>query len=465
MEIKEAVLRFKDVLNLNGIIRVVTHIDTDGLTSAAILIHALKKLDQQFWVASVKQLEDAYIKQLYEEARKKKWKAIFFLDLGSNKLAELAKFAEHVKIIILDHHGLAERLVIGGAIENLQHTNFLFVNPLANNGEENVSASTLVYRFVKELDSSNEELAQFAVLGMIGDILEKTISRTNSLVIEDAKKNGMQVKKGLTIFSTTRALHKALELGSSVFIPGVTGSSNGALNFLRELGIEIKDKSKKSYRTLLDLSREETSRLITGIMLRRLDHEEREIIGNIYLLKLFGRLYDARELSAMVNACGRLGNASLALAFLLNSETAREKIDMIYSEYKHHLVNALNFISSAKKRVGQGYMIVNAGENIKDTIIGTVMSVLAYSSVYPDGTILVGMADRGDKIKVSARIAGKNKNGTNLCSLLNSIVKVVGGESGGHVNAAGALIPKNKQEEFVDLLEKSLQIEEIKIRV
>ncbi|MEM2605021.1 MAG: DHH family phosphoesterase [Candidatus Pacearchaeota archaeon] len=462
MNLKEAVLRFREVLEKDGLIRVITHIDTDGLTSAAILIHALKKLDQQFLVTSIKQLETSYVKKLYEEAKNKNWKAIFFLDLGSSMLTELCKFANHTKAVVLDHHEIQEKFIIGKALENLQHENFIFVNPLTNN-DEIVSASCVAYQFVKELDSSNEELAQLAVLGMIGDTLDKVINKTSSTIIEDAKKYGMHIKRGLTILPTTRALHKALELSSSVFIPGVTGSAEGAITFLRELGIEIKNKTDGSYKTLLDLSKEELSRLITGITLRV--NAEEDLVGNIYLLKLFNRLYDAREVSAMINACGRLGHASLALAFLLNSETAKEKVERIYAEYRHHLVNALNFVFSARKIESQGYVIVNARDEIKDTLIGSVMSILAHSCVYPHGTVLIGMANQDNKIKVSARISGKNTNSINLYKLLDTIVKHIGGECGGHADAAGALIPKNKEQEFIALLKQALQIEEIKIKI
>ena len=465
MKIMEAVTQFKEVLAKDGIIRVITHIDTDGLTSASILIRALKKLDQQFCVTSVKQLEDKYIQEVYEEAKKKKWKAIFFLDLGSNKIAEISKFSEHIKTIILDHHEIEEKFIVGNAFENIRNENFIFVNPMIDDANANISASSVVYLFVKELDKKNEDLAQLAVLGMVGDILNKSISKINSLVVEDAKNHGMKVKKGLTVIATTRALHKALEFGSSAFIPGVTGSSTGALKFLRELGIEIKDKAHGGYKTLLDLTKEEVSRLITGIMLKRIKQEDKEIVGNIFLLKLFGRLYDAREVSAMVNACGRLGHSDLALSFLLSSDKAKEKIEMIYSQYKHHLVNALNYVNSTKKVESEGYVIVNAKDNVKDTIIGTVMSIISFSSVYPDGTIIAGMAYRGDKIKISMRISGKNIKEVNLKKILDTVIKTTGGEIGGHVNAAGALITKSKEKQFIDNLQKALQIEEIKIKV
>ena len=51
----------------------------------------------------------------------------------------------------------------------------------------------------------------------------------------------MKIKKGPTVFSAMRPLHKALEFSSSVFIPGVTGNFNGALEMLREIAKMIGD--------------------------------------------------------------------------------------------------------------------------------------------------------------------------------------------------------------------------------
>ena len=39
----------------------------------------------------------------------------------------------------------------------------------------------------------------------------------------------------------------------------------------------------------------------------------------------------------------------------------------------------------------------------------------------------------------------------------------IGGEFGGHENAAGAIITKDNEEKFMDLIKKNLEIEKIKI--
>ena len=83
------------------------------------------------------------------------------------------------------------------------------------------------------------------------------------------------------------------------------------------------------------------------------------------------------------------------------------------------------------------------------------------SSNYRQGTAIVTMAHNEDKIKISARIAGRN--GRNIREILDSVVEEIGGESGGHALAAGCLISKEKEEKFIESLRKKLEIELVKI--
>ena len=312
MLIEEATTKFKDTLKKEGIIRIITHLDTDGMSSAAILIKALRDMYQQFSVRVVKQLEDKLVEQLFNEVKKQKCKAVFFLDLGSNKIEKILSLANFCQVVILDHHDIEKKEFLDYLKDN---PNVLFVNPeLEKTDDCKVSASSIVYNFVKSLGSEKKELSQLAILGMIGDMVDKNISRLNKSILEDAKTSGMLMKKGLIVFSATRPIHKSLELNSSIYIPSVSGSQNGAIAFLRELDIQVRTDS--GYRTLLDLSEEETSRLLTAIALARVENSKsQDIIGNIYLIKFNGYLMDARELSTMINACGRLGYFSLALSF------------------------------------------------------------------------------------------------------------------------------------------------------
>lgn len=466
MLIEEAASKFQETLKKDGIIRVITHLDTDGMSSAAILMNALREFDQQFSVRVVKQLEDKLIEQLFNEIKKQKCKAVFFLDLGSNKIEKILSLANYCQVVVLDHHEIEKRDFLDYIKNN---PNVLFVNPeIEKKGDDKISAASIVYNFVKSLGSEKKELSQLAILGMIGDMVDKSISKLNKFILEDAKESGMIVKRGLIVFSATRPIHKSLELNSSIYIPSVTGSQNGAMAFLRELGIQ--SRTDTGYRTLLDLSEDEMSRLLTAIVLARMENaKSQDIVGNIYLIKFNGYLMDARELSTMINACGRLGYFSLALSFLLGSKKAKEKIDFVYSKYRHFLVEALNYVNVIEKIQGRNYIVINAKNKIKDTIIGTVTSIMASSYLYPPGKILVGMAYRRDKkIKISARLSGnrEDENDINLSQLLTKMLQDFECyEVGGHTRAAGCLINAKDENAFIEKFQKTMEIEEIKINV
>jgi RecJ-like exonuclease len=423
-------------------IQIINHHDTDGICSAAIMASALQRLDKDFSVKTVKQLEKEIIEILPQND------LLLFLDLGSGSLQELNKLKN--EIFIIDHHEI-EKETVEKAGKNLN-----IINPHLHN-EENLCGACLTYLFVKEINSENKDLANLAIMGMVGDLLEKNIGKMGNSIINDAE---MIIKKGLLLYPATRPLNKTLEFSSSVFIPGVTGTPTGAINLLREIGIEKKDGK---YKNLIELNEDEMSKLITSILLRKNKKDLPNFIGNIYLIKFFNHLEDARELSAMINACSRLGYSNVAFSLCLGSKKARKKAEKIYARYKQHLIAGLNFVSNLKteKIEGNNYVIINAKNNIKDTIIGTIASILSMSHGYKEGTIITTMAHNENKIKVSARVAGRN--GRNICEILNSVVKEVGGESGGHALAAGCIIPKSKEKEFIETLKKKLEFELVKI--
>lgn len=426
----------ENFLSYNKKIKIISHHDTDGICAAAIMASALQRLDKNFSIKIVKQLEKEAIENLPKDD------LLIFLDLGSGNLEELSRLKN--KTYILDHH----------EIKNSEIKNLNIINPHLYE-EENLSGACLTYLFVKEISKENKDLANLAIMGMVGDLLERNIGKIGNTIINDAE---MVIKKGLLLYPATRPLNKTLEFSSSMFIPGVTGSPTGAINLLREAGIEKKDGK---YKNLIELNEDEMSKLITGILLRKDKKEINDFIGNIYLIKFFNHLEDARELSAMINACSRLERSNVALSLCMGNKRARKKAEKIYANYKQHLISGLNFVSNNKKIEGDNYVIINAKSNIKDTIIGTIASILSMSSIYKEGTSIITMAHNKDKIKISGRIAGRN--GRNIREVLDSVVQEIGGESGGHALAAGCLIPKEKESEFIETLRKKLEVELIKI--
>jgi RecJ-like exonuclease len=422
----------------NKKIEVISHYDTDGITSAAIMAKALQRLDKNFSVKIIKQLEKQTISSLGKD------RIIVFLDLASGSIDHLNKLK--CPVYVLDHHEIDKKQKI--------NSNIKIINPYLFD-EESLCGAALTYLFVKEINEKNKNLARLAVIGMVGDMQDQNIGKIGSTVVKDAE---MKIKKGLLLYPATRPLNKTLEFSSSMYIPGVTGSSSGAAALLKDAGIE---SEKGRYKSLIELDDDEMSRLVTAIVLKRTKRDTEKFIGNIYLIKLFNRLEDAREMSAMINACSRLDHSEVALAFCMGSRESRKKAERIYADYKQHIISGLNYVSNLEKIQGKDYIIINAKDNIKDTVIGTIASILSMSSVYREGTAIITMAWNNDKIKVSGRVAGRQ--GRNIREILDAVVENVGGESGGHPLAAGCLISREKESEFIELLKKRLEVELVKI--
>jgi RecJ-like exonuclease len=424
---------------------VVSHFDTDGITSAAIFGKLLKRLDKKFTFRIIKNLDREFIVNLPKN------KVIIFLDLGSSNIEEIIQLENTV--FIIDHHEIKMTEEIP--------MNINIVNPhLYADGEE-MSGSCLTYLVSREIEKKDSSSANLAIIGMVGDIMEKKVGPLVNTILKDAD---LTIKKGFLLYPSTRPLNKALEYCSSPYIPGVTGDGQGACSLLREAGIEF---TSKGYKSLIELNEEEMQRLVTAIALRVPNHEKMsEFIGNLFLVKFFNRLEDARELSALINACSRMGESNTALLLCMGNETAKKNAEGIYIKYKQSLIAALNQINVNPKIQGKQYVIMNAQDKIQDTIIGTVASILSMSALYDEGTVIITMAYNKDKIKVSSRICGREKtkeDPRNLKEIMDGIIELIGGESGGHKFAAGCVINKDKEEAFIDLVKKKLDIEVVKV--
>lgn len=424
----------------NKKIHLVSHFDTDGITSAAILSKTLEKLEIQFSLKIIKQLTEEEI-SLFPKDR-----LIFLTDLGSGSLEQLSKMPN--EILVIDHHEIT------GAVPK----NVKLLNPHLSNEAEELCGAELSYLFAKHISEENKNLAYLAIIGMVGDTMERKIGRMRNEIISDAD---VKIKKGLLLYPSTRPIDKTLEYSSRPFIPGVTGDSKGTFELLKEAGIE---KLDKGYKSLIDLNENEMKSLVTAVTLRLSAKESSEFIGNLYLIKFFNRIEDARELSAIINACSRMDKPETALMLCLGNANSRKKAERIYFNYRQYIISGLKYIDKNSKIEGREYVIINAKDQVKDTIIGTLASILSFSQVYREGTIIITMAYNNEKIKVSARMAGRNpKSNRNLKELMDSITLLIGGESGGHKEAAGCIINKKDENKFIELIKKKLEYELIKV--
>src|SRR3989344_2755610 len=156
-KIRESIQRINELSNEKNL-KIISHFDSDGITSAAIFSKTLARWKRKFSLQIVKGLDEDLIEGLDDED------VLIFLDLASGNLDNL-KYKK-TEIFIFDHHEIVQEIP----------ENVFMVNPTMQNHEK-LSSAAICYLFAKELGSANKELASLAVLGMVGDLHEKSIGK------------------------------------------------------------------------------------------------------------------------------------------------------------------------------------------------------------------------------------------------------------------------------------------------
>jgi single-stranded DNA-specific DHH superfamily exonuclease len=422
-------------------IRIISNSENEGITSTAILIRTFKRLDRKFSSKIIKKQDN---NALDEALKLGSEKIIFLINLKISNLEILNQINK--TIFIIDNNQIKMKNI---------NEKVKIINPyLTKNIEENLcSVSSICYLFSKKISKENSDLSKIALIGIVNN---QKISKIDKKIMDDTEE--LTIKKGLVLYPATRPLKRVLEYSISPYIPGVTGSGQGASELLRETRIS-------ENKSLTELDEEEMSRLVDGILIKGINKEKINL-GEIYTLKFFNVKEDLKEISVLINACTKLGHSDTAIAYCLENEKAKVKAIDICTRYRQDLVSGIKVAEEIEKISGKGFVILNAKDRIKEAIVGTVCSILSSAPKYEEGTILIGMAYNKDKIKVSARMAGKK--GRDIKEVLErtmSSYKTSENEIlvGGHSLEAGCLVEKSEENKFIEALKKNLEIEIVKI--
>ncbi len=430
-------------------VRIVANIDADGLASAAILAKAFTRHHITYTLSLEKQITDEVIKTLQHEP----YSVVFFTDLGASHLQRLHDSLEG-QVFVLDHHPPDVEQ------KTLDHVHHLNPHSFGMDGTQTVAAAGVVYFFAKSLDERNVDLSPLALVGAIGDAQEDNgFTGLNKLILDDAVDAELvDVKESLRLFGMqTKPLHKVLECSTSPYIPGVTGNERAALQFIEDLGIPLYDNAQQ-FRKLMNLTKQELDKLATAIeMNKSKGSPSTSLLGPVYLLKNeeeSSLKKDLREFSTLLNSCGRMGWPSLGIGVCFGDLKATKKASDILKGYQKEILDALNWFynnrRSEKIIEKEGYVVLLAEHIIRDTIIGTLASLIARSNIYPDGTVILSSAYTLDgMIKISTRCCGKLPVGLDLREVVTSILVDTDGYGGGHKLAAGASIPQENEEQFI----------------
>ena len=446
-DIKKSVEEFKKI-GKKEVIRVISHLDADGISAASLMVKCLNNDNRKYSISIIQQIKRDVLESLAREP----YNCFIFTDLGSGVLTDIESLFKGKKVFILDHHE-PEKLDV--------KSNIVFVNPhkFGIEGGKEVSGAGVVYLFASCLDKKIEEFAHIAIIGAIGDMQEHNgFEKINNKILQTAIDKGkIKVIRGLRLFGAqTKPLHKVLEYCTDPVIPGVTGSESGAIQFLQQIGIN--PKNGNGWKKVVHLTEEEMKNLVTGVILARLKEKNPEdVLGNVYILKEEDHespTKDAKEFATLLNACGRLDKASLGIGACLDDKKIKKRAISLMTDYKKEIINSLKWYDKNKTSglvtKGNGYVIINAQDQIRSTLIGTLASILSKSNSTQEKFIM-SMAQIADgTTKVSLRMCGNN-NGEDLKQIIVEIIKDIPNcEAGGHANAAGALIPTEKEEDLIN---------------
>ncbi|MGM5481536.1 MAG: DHH family phosphoesterase [Nanobdellota archaeon] len=438
------------------VVHIAAHYDADGLCSSAILHESLSRKDVSFTFSHYQHLDGDTIDEIASEDAD----IFIFADIGSTKAARIKECFSGKTVFILDHHACDEADAGNG-------DSFIHINPYCHGitGVNEVAGAGVAYFFALGMDQSNRDLAGLGVLGAIGDNQERQgFNELNNEILQHAiLQKKVRVGRRLRLFGiNSRPLVKVLEYSTDLDIPGVTNNPDGVKELLSELRIRYSfrnGKLKKYYHLHPDQQQRLTERILE---IKGEESLEGAVVpAYTFIDEQKREMQDLRECATVINACGRLEEYRTAIKALRGDSLAKDKAVMNLKVYKSSLRDALNTIEK-RKESGDVYqsdklLIVDFGDQLKSSIAGVVASMTVRNKVVDEGVIVCTVADSdGDTVKISLRSAIDDPE-SRLDELLSGIVKEFGADAGGHPNAAGAVIPADHKDVFIEKLTASVE--------
>jgi len=443
-----------DIIKKSKEVHIVSHIDADGITAGSIAYQTVKRLGKEPSIDFVKQLDEAIIERLKNENHALVW----FTDLGSNISAQYPE----INKIITDHHSCPE-----GSNKSYHLNPHLF----NIDGGFEISGAGTTYLVSKTLNKENIDLSPLAIIGACGDLQDRRLGKLtgyNQEILKDGESSGhVKSKIDIRYFGReTRSIPKLLQYANNPILPGLSGREQACISFLQELGIRVQDGD--NWRRWIDLNKSERMLIVSNIaqllLTKGFGHTiTKRILGEVYILEKEEEgteVHEAKEFATLLNSTARYGQFDVGLQVCLgNRDKYLDEARNLLLGHRANLVEGLQFAKEEGIQKRKYIQFFHAGTGIRDTIVGIVTNMLLNSEEVSSDIPLVGFADKGDgEIKVSARGTQQLvSKGLNLSKAMKKAANELNGVGGGHNIAAGATIPKGKEEEFLEILESEIK--------
>ena len=429
----EACDMLKKHIKEDNVIRIISHNDADGISAAAVIANAIKEEGGQFHTTIVPRLRSEFVKELAKES----YKLFVFSDMGSACL----KYINRLKTdaIIADHHQPAE-------IE--ANDNVVHINPhlFGIDGSRDISGAGSSYLSIRELgENGKKHLAYFALIGAFGDMqCQNGFLSVNKLILDDGLESKvLEIHEDLKIASKNQEpLYKSLAYTLSPGLQGLTGDLDGSRAFLEKIGLSYGVK-------FTDLEGEEKD-----ILKNKLMDINQDIFGKVYTLpKEIPLLQDLEEYSYILDSCGKNKKFGLGLGICLGErEEALDVAIDLQRKYREQLIKGMEWIKREGSINLDHFQYLYSEDKDLKRIMGTIASVGISIGLLPSDKPILTLARMHNDIKVSGRTTREMVDkGVNLGKALDDASHSFGGQGGGHDIAAGALIPYNQMDNFLNL--------------
>jgi single-stranded DNA-specific DHH superfamily exonuclease len=398
--------------------RVISHNDADGITSAGLICNALLRAGIPFQATLLSRLDDSVLAGLEGP--------VVFCDMGSGKPEIISRVKDDC--FVLDHHRPVGTLAC------------MHLNPhlYGIDGAFEMSAAGTVYSVVRHM-GENSDLAGLALVGAMGD--RQGMIGANRSILEEAVASGaVEAKAGLKMSldgPAEEVFAKSIEP-----LLDYVGDEKMARRFLQDLKITGNVES---------LSRDGLARLATAITLKLLlqgSYAADSVVGEVIRLK-HEVVENSLEMVQLLNACGNRDVPGLALTLCLRDTGALPLARKMAEEYKGHIQREIALLRENNKVMKNiRYLKMENGE------AGSIVSGLGIRYLYTD-LPLITLNQKDDMVKISARgTKPLISRGLDLSIALRKAAGAVGGAGGGHTIASGASIPPGTEERFLSVLDE-----------
>lgn len=414
---KTAVAIAKSIMRCDSV-RVISHNDADGITSAGLICNALLRAKIPFQATLLNRLDESTIRGLEGP--------VVFCDMGSGKPELISRVKG--ECFVLDHHRPT------GTLDCMHLNPHLF----GMDGAFELSAAGTVYSVVRHM-GDNVDLAGLALVGAMGD-RQAMIGANRSILDEAVASGSVELKAGLKM-SEDGPVDEAF-LRSIEPLLDFTGDSDKTKAFLE--GLKIKGD-------IQNLEKEDLTRLCTALILKLLmqgSFAAESIIGEVIRLKR-EVVENSLEMVQLLNACGNRDVPGLGLTLCLRDKSALGEARKLASEYKGHILREINALREQNKTMKNIRYL--RGNNME---AGSVVAGLGIRYLYTD-LPLITLNHKDDTVKVSARgTKPLISRGLDLSAAIRKAAQAVGGVGGGHTIASGASIPPGTEEIFLKLVDE-----------